>query len=100
MKRAVWLPNWIGDAVMATPALRLLRDSDPDGKIIGIYRPPIADALAGTGLVDKMILDESRKVTWKQKLAFVRQLRQEGCDEIVLLTNSLRTAAIARLAGM
>lgn len=100
MKRAVWLPNWIGDAVMATPALRLLRDSDPDGKIVGIYRPPIADALAGTGLVDKMILDESRKVTWKQKLAFVRQLRQEGCDEIVLLTNSLRTAAIARLSGI
>jgi len=100
MKRAVWLPNWIGDAVMATPALRLLREQDPQGKIVGIYRPPIADTLAGSGLVDRMILDESRKVTWKQKLAFLQQLRQEGCDEIVLLTNSLRTAAIARLAGI
>ncbi len=101
MKRAVWLPNWIGDAVMATPALRLLRDRFPDNELIGIYRVPNDDVLAGSDLLDGMILDQSSsKFSWKQKTAFLRKLRAERFDEIILMTNSLRTAAVARLAGI
>lgn len=101
MKRAIWLPNWIGDAVMATPALRLLRDRFPDDELIGIYRLPNADVLAGSDLLDGMILDQSsNKFSWKQKLLFLRILRAKQFDEIILMTNSLRTAVVARLAGI
>ncbi|MEZ5947994.1 MAG: glycosyltransferase family 9 protein [Planctomycetaceae bacterium] len=99
MKRAVWLPNWIGDAVMATPALRLLRDSDPAGELVGIFRGPIRETLAGTRFLTKMIPDRSSgKVRLRDQWAFVRCLQREEFDEIVLLTNSLRTAAVAALA--
>ncbi len=101
MKRAIWLPNWIGDAVMATPAIRLLRNHFPDDELSGIFRLPNADVLAGSNLLDDMILDQtSSKFSWKQKIQFLRKLRAEQFDEIILMTNSLRTAAVARLAGI
>ncbi len=101
MKRAVWLPNWIGDAVMATPAIRLLRNHFPDDELTGIFRVPNADVLAGSNLLDDMLLDQtSSKFSWKQKIQFLRKLRAEQFDEIILMTNSLRTAAVARLAGI
>ena len=101
MKKAVWLPNWIGDAIMATPAIRHLRDQFPDDELTAIYRPPNEHVLAGTDLLDEMILDESgSKFSWKQKWSFVRKLRSRQFDEIILMTNSLRTAAVARSAGI
>ncbi len=101
MKRAVWLPNWIGDAVMATPALRVLREADPDGELVGIYRPPIDAVFGGSTLFTGLIADESGgKTSWNERVRFVKKLRREGIDEIVLLTNSLRTAAVARMAGI
>ncbi len=101
MKRAIWLPNWIGDAVMATPAIRLLRDHFPDDELVGIFRAPNDAVLAGTDWFDSLILDQtSSRFTWKQKIQFLKKLRSERCDEIILMTNSLRTAAVARLAGI
>ena len=49
MNIAVFLPNWIGDVVMATPALRAVRDQFPSAEIVGVMRPYVADVLAGTG---------------------------------------------------
>ncbi len=99
MKRAVWLPNWIGDAVMATPTLRLLRQADPTGELIGIYRGPIQETLTGTDLLDKTLADQTHgKTSWREQWRFLRRLQREEIDEILLLTNSFRTAAVAALA--
>lgn len=101
MKRAVWLPNWIGDAVMATPAIRHLRNQFPDDELTGIFRPPNDHVFAGNDLLDRLILDQSSsKFSFRQKWSFLRKLRAERFDEIILMTNSLRTAAVARLAGI
>ena len=40
-------PNWIGDAVMCTPALLALRDLFPFSEITLLARPPVADLLTG-----------------------------------------------------
>lgn len=99
MKRAVWLPNWIGDAVMATPTLRLLRQADPSGELVGIYRGPILETLAGTSLLDKCLADQTHgKKSWREQWQFIRRLQREEFDEILLLTNSFRTAAVTALA--
>ena len=51
MRIAIFLPNWIGDVVMATPAIRALRKLvGPDGRLVGLMRPYVADVLAGTEL--------------------------------------------------
>ena len=60
MKLAVFLPNWVGDAVMATPALRALRQRFSDAEILGVMPPVIADVLAGSDLIDRTILHEAR----------------------------------------
>ena len=93
---AVFLPNWVGDAVMATPALRALRTRYADAKLIAVCRPPVGDVLAGTDLADEVVaLPKSQASAWKATAT----LRGEPADLAVLFPNSLRTAAVARLAG-
>ena len=51
MNIAVFLPNWIGDAVMATPAVRALRDHFRGARLIGVRASPTspASSTAATG---------------------------------------------------
>ncbi len=100
MKLAVFLPNWVGDAVMATPALRALRTEFPHTEIIGVMRPVIADVLENTGLLDRSLLYHPRGNNPLQRGgAFLRSLQAEKCDAAILLTNSLRTAWLAWRSG-
>lgn len=101
MKRiGLFLPNWIGDAVMATPALRALRNHFHDSEIVGIHRPYITDVLAGLDLIDRTILhDRHSDLPERRGLAFTRILKQADFDLILLFTNSLRTGWLAWLSG-
>lgn len=100
MKIAVFLPNWIGDAVMATPALAAIRHRWPDGEVVAVLRPYVADVLEGTGLVDRVIewnlRDKTREASgWR----LARRLRRERFDAAVLFPNSLRSGWMAWLSG-
>ena len=100
MKIAVYLPNWIGDAVMATPALAAIRGQWPEAEVVGVLRPYVADVLDGTGLVDRVIEWDPRggdhdMAGWR----LARRLRCEQFDVAVLLPNSLRSAWMAWLSG-
>ncbi|MBD3674139.1 MAG: lipopolysaccharide heptosyltransferase II [Planctomycetaceae bacterium] len=96
----VFLPNWIGDVVMSTPALRALRTQYPDAEIVGIHRPYISDVLAGTDLIHRSILhDRKSEIPERRGLAFTKLLKQEEFDAIYLFTNSLRTGWVAWLSG-
>ena len=100
MKLAVFLPNWVGDAVMATPALRAIRTRFADAEVVGIVRPPIGEVLAGTGLVDRLIRHQPRgRDPWQKGLRFALRLRAERFDTAVLLPNSIRTAWLAYAGG-
>jgi len=101
MKLAIFLPNWVGDAVMATPALRAIRDHYPNADILGIMRPAIADTLQGLDVIDRVVLHESRgKVAERTDLSVIRQLQAEHCDLGVLLPNSWRSAWMAWRGGI
>lgn len=99
MKIAVFLPNWIGDAVMATPALRAIRHQYPDAEIVTIQRPYVADALDGLDLVDRSIsLQSGQKLL--SRLQLLQQLRRERFDLSILFPNSFRSAWLSFLAGI
>lgn len=99
MKVAAFLPNWVGDVVMATPALRALRQRFPDACIVGIARPYVASVLAGSPLLDEQIL-LSKRGAWRQRgPAIAWQLRRQQIDVAVLFPNTFRSALVARLAG-
>ena len=100
MKIALFLPNWIGDAVMATPALRALRTRFARAEMVAVLRPYVADAIAGLNLVDRSIAHNPRGRSRDDRgLRFVRRLREEKFDLAVLFPNSLRTAWIAWCSG-
>jgi heptosyltransferase II len=101
MRLGVFLPNWIGDVVMATPALRALREHlGSDGKLIGIMRPYVADVLAGTTWLDETIFYTKEADRPEHSHASVlQQLRHARLDHALLLTNSLRTAWMAWRSG-
>lgn len=100
MNIAVFLPNWIGDAVMATPALRALRERFSDATMTAVMRPYVADVLAGLDLVDDQLLHNPRGRNREQRgWRFVRELRSRRFDLSVLFPNSLHSAILARLSG-
>lgn len=98
---AVFLPNWVGDAVMATPALRAIRQQFRQSEIVGVLRPYVREVLSGTDLVDRMLLHDPRGTQSELRgWQFVYSLRRERFDLAVLMPNSLRSAWIARAAGV
>jgi heptosyltransferase-2 len=107
MRLGIFLPNWIGDVVMATPALRALRNHvGQNGQLIGIMRPYVADVLAGTSWLDETILYTKGR-TWSfssdastaEPKAVAEVLRSAKLDVVLLLTNSFRTAWMAWRSG-
>ena len=98
MRLGVFLPNWIGDVVMATPTLRALRKYvGPEGRIVGVMRPYVAEVLAGNAWIDQSLCYQ--KGPAGSTANAVRQLRAARLDAVVLLTNSLRTAWMAWRSG-
>lgn len=97
----VFLPNWVGDLVMATPALRAIRRHfGPSSRLVGIMRPYLADLLAGTHWLDEQwFFDPRSKDRSLRAWAVAKRMRRERFDIALLLTNSLRTAIVAWLGG-
>jgi heptosyltransferase-2 len=101
MNIAVLLPNWIGDAVMATPTLRALHHRfGHHANITGIMRPLIAQVLAGTPWLDQTIYYDHHSRNPDLKLVHVlRQLKSMPLDTMLLLPNSFRSGLMAWLSG-
>ena len=101
MKLAIFLPNWLGDLVMATPALRAIRRHfGPQAHVVGILRPKLTGLLDGTDWLDEQWpFDPRGQQRPHRSWALVRRMRRERFDMVLLLTNSLRTAVLAWLGG-
>lgn len=102
MKVAVFLPNWVGDAVMATPALRALRKRvGGDGRILGVMRPIVAETLAGCPWFDDVLQFDPRSSRRELRgRELLKRLRAESCDVALLLPHSLRVGLLAWSAGI
>jgi heptosyltransferase II len=101
MKLGIFLPNWLGDLVMATPALRAIRRHfGPEARIVGIMRPKLLELLTGTNwLNEQWPFDPRGKEPQWRRWALIRKMRQERFDMILLMTNSLDTGTLAWLGG-
>lgn len=89
-------PSWVGDAVMATPAMRRIRDALPGIFIGALCRPGIERLLRGTDLVDEIHAFTPHGVMATKKAA--GKIRPRRYDAAMLMTNSFSTALITRLA--
>ncbi len=101
LKAIVFCPNWVGDVVMATPALRALRNSLPDAHLVGCMRPYVAATIDPNPWFNQTILyDHKSKNAEQRTMSVLRQLRADRFDMAVLLTNSFRTGMLAWLSGI
>ena len=91
-------PSWVGDAVMATPALRLLRDHLPRATIDVLTKPPVEHVLDGLSTTNSVRAANPRSL--RQRLALATSLRSEHYDAALLLSNGFGSALTARAAGI
>ena len=96
-------PSWVGDAVMATPALRAIRERFPDAQITYLCRRYVKAMFSGLSFADRVLTYRTGKTprrTSKGTLTVARRLRRGHFDLAVLLTNSFKTALMCKLAGI
>ncbi|MBL8887988.1 MAG: glycosyltransferase family 9 protein [Phycisphaerales bacterium] len=98
LRLLVVCPSWLGDCVMATPTLKLLRDSLPGAFIGGLVRPGMDEVLAGLPYFDELHVARSSGVMGPKFVA--AKIRPRRYDTTILLTNSFSTALIVRIAGI
>lgn len=92
------MPSWVGDAVMATPALRALRGSLPGACLGALLKPGIDQVLAGTDFFDEIVVDSQAGMMGPKRAA--SKLRDRRYRKAVLFTNSFSTALVTRMAGI
>src|SRR5580698_6992043 len=96
---ALFLPNWIGDVAMATPAVRAVRERFREAHVAAVCKPYVTALLDGSPWFDE-IIPFDKNGPWPQRtLAVARCLRRERFNTAVLFTNSFRSALVARLGG-
>src|SRR5215475_13487675 len=84
---AVRTPNWLGDTVMALPALAALRAARPEARIVLVGR--WAHLLSGQAVAN-ILLPYPTPI--HDRLTFARNLREEPPDLALLLVNSMEAA--------
>ncbi len=101
VKIVVFCPNLIGDTVMATPAIRVLRHAYPDAKILAVIKPHVAPTLNGSPWFDEVVHFSPKSKDRGQRMwGVIQRLRRERADLVVLFPNSYRSALMAWLSGI
>lgn len=89
--------NWIGDAVMTLPALEIVRESIPEAEITLYSRDWAEGVFATVESIDNILTVPSDEKGIRAQAAL---WRKNDYDAALLLTNSFRTALVARAAGV
>ncbi|MBF0456790.1 MAG: lipopolysaccharide heptosyltransferase II [Nitrospirae bacterium] len=92
--------NWIGDAVMAAPALWAVKESYPDSEITLLVNPTVAPLFEKDPHVGALIEYENAYRTIAGKLRLAHRLKGEKFTTAILLQNAFDAALIAWLAGI
>jgi len=94
--------NWVGDAIMAIPALRAVRAKFPDAQIAILARPYVADIYRHQQIADELIAYDWKGIHagfgGRERLA--AELRAKKFDLALLLQNAFNAAWLAWRAGI
>ena len=97
LKIMIRATNWVGDAIMALPALRAVRQRHPDATISIVARPYVADIYRDQQVCDELIpydpKGEHRGWTGREKL--IADLRARKFDLALLFQNAFDAAWLA-----
>jgi len=92
--------NWIGDAVMSTPALIAVRETFPKAEITLLANPMVGQLLQGHPALDRVMLFD-RKLKHRGllgRLRLAREVAAERFDLAIILPNSFDSVLVPWLA--
>ena len=97
-------PSWVGDAVMATPTLRAIRNLYPQAQISFLLRRYVKPVYAGMPWADKLITYRTGRTKARagkgQFFELAARLRKRKFDLAILLPNSFKSALVCKMAGI
>jgi heptosyltransferase-2 len=90
-------PNWVGDAVLAVPAMKAVRAHFPQAEITLLVRPWVSGLFTSAPFVDKVWSEPapSSLTDWRR---ITRYIRNRRFDLALLLPNSFESALMMFLA--
>lgn len=94
---AILAPNWIGDAVMAEPAMRALRATHPSLELVAFGRAAPLSAWSGHPAFGELVITDDRG--WRGPWSVGRRVAATKPDAVLLLRGSFRAALVARASG-
>jgi heptosyltransferase-2 len=102
MKIMIRATNWVGDAIMALPALRAVRQKFPEAQIGIVARPYVAEIYRDQNVCDELIAyDPVREHQgWRGRERLASELRSRKFDVALLLQNAFDAAWLACRAGI
>jgi heptosyltransferase-2 len=102
MKILIRATNWIGDAIMALPALHAVRAKFPDAHVSIVARPYVADIYRDQAVYDKLIPydPQNEHNGWRGRESLAKTLREQKFDTALLLQNAFDAAWLAWRAGI
>src|SRR5690348_12659809 len=80
--------NWLGDAIMSTPALQRLRDAHPDADITLLTPQKLIDLWPNHPALNKVMPFTTGETIFQ----LARRIREEHFDTALVLPNSPRSA--------
>jgi heptosyltransferase-2 len=95
-------PNWLGDAVMALPAMADVRRQFSPALVVVAARPAVAPLYSMTPGVDQVVTVQWRgsPLTSAVRSADLEGIRAVGADTAILFPNSFASAWIVKKAGV
>jgi len=96
-------PSWVGDAVMATPTLRAVRELFPDSHISYLMRRYVKQLYSGMPWADQIIsyrTGKTKSKTGKGLFELSARLRAGKFDLAILLPNSFKSALLCKMANI
>jgi heptosyltransferase-2 len=102
MRILIRATNWVGDAIMALPAIRAVRDHHPKSHISILARPYVADIYRDQHVCDELISYDPKGLHrgWSGREKLIAELRARQFDVALLLQNAFDAAWLAWRAGI
>ncbi|MEE4112355.1 MAG: glycosyltransferase family 9 protein, partial [Desulfobacteraceae bacterium] len=92
--------NWVGDAIMTTPALHAIRKNFPHAKIILLAKPWVVPVFENSPDIDDIMVyaAHDRHGGWDGIWRLAGDIRRQRFDLAILFQNAFEAALLAFLA--
>jgi len=94
--------NWIGDAIMTTPAIRAIRNNFPHAHITLLAKPWVVPVFQYSPHIDHIMQYDANGCHSgiKGKIQLIKDIKKHHFDTAILLQNAIEAAILSFFAGI